>query len=69
MNDVETFYLHRSRIPTALFKSIMEDIDVMLVQYGPMIEHETEEARSRFLSPVSGVLASSLTTNEPKLSP
>jgi hypothetical protein len=53
MNDIETFGLHRSRIPTKLFKLIVEDIDVMLVQYGPPIEHETEVARSRFLSPVS----------------
>jgi hypothetical protein len=51
--DIEFFDLYRSRIPTALFKSIVQDIDVMLVQYGPPINHETEEARSRFLSPVS----------------
>ena len=63
MNDVKTFHLHRSRIPTALFKSIIEDIDVMLVQYGPMIEHQTEEARSRFLSPVSASQFSKLPTN------
>ena len=53
MDDIGTFDLYRSRIPTALFKSIVQDIDVMLVQYGPPIEHSTEEARSRFLSPVS----------------
>ena len=43
-NDIEAFDLRRSRIPTALFKSIVEDIDLMLVQYGPPIEHCTEEA-------------------------
>ena len=53
LHDIEFFDLYRSRIPTALFKSIVQDIDVMLVQYGPPINHETEEARSRFLSPVS----------------
>lgn len=53
MTDIETFYVRRSRMPTALFKSIVEDIDGMLVQYGPPIEHQTEEATSRFLSPVS----------------
>ena len=53
MSDIETFGLHRPRIPTGLFKSIMQDIGVMLVQYGPPIEHEMEEATSRFLSPVS----------------
>jgi hypothetical protein len=53
MNDIEPLGLHRSRIPTKLFKSIVQDIDVMMVQYGPPIEHFTEEARFRFLSPVS----------------
>jgi hypothetical protein len=52
-NDIEIFGLHRSRIPTGLFKLIVEDIDLMLVQYGPPIEHQNEEVRSRFLSPVS----------------
>jgi hypothetical protein len=53
MNDIETFGLHRSRIPTKLFKLIVQNIDVMMVQYGPPIEHYTEDTRSRFLSPVS----------------
>jgi len=64
MKDIATFELHRSRIPTTLFKSIVQDIDIMLVQYGPPIEHETEEARSRFLSPVS---ASQLFIRQSKL--
>lgn len=53
MKDIDIFHLHRSQIPTALFKSIVQDIDIMLLQYGPPIEHETEEASSRFLSSVS----------------
>ena len=53
MTDIEIFHVRRSRMPTALFKSIVEDIDSMLVQYGPPIEHQTEEATSQFLSPVS----------------
>jgi hypothetical protein len=53
MNDIETFGLRRSRIPTGLFKSIVQDIDVMLAQYGPLVEHRTVEATSRLLSPVS----------------
>jgi hypothetical protein len=53
MRDSETFDLHRSWIPTALFKYIVQNIDVMQVQYGPPIQHKTEEARSQFLSPVS----------------
>ena len=35
--------LHRCRISTTLFKSIVQDIDIMLVQYEPPIEHKTEE--------------------------
>jgi hypothetical protein len=53
MKDMEIFHLHRSRIPTALFKQIVQSIDVMLVQYGPPFEHRTKEATSRFVSPVS----------------
>jgi hypothetical protein len=53
MKDIATFELHRSRIPTTLFKSVVQDIDIMLVQYGLPIDHETEEARSRFLCPAS----------------
>ena len=51
--DVPSFDLHRSRIPTALLKDIVTDMDILLVQYGTMIDHTTEEARSRFLAPVS----------------
>ena len=53
MKDIKNFDLHRSRIPTALFKSIVQDINPMMIQYGPPDVHETEETRSRFLSPVS----------------
>jgi hypothetical protein len=52
LRDIETFHLHRARIPTDLFKSIVKDLDVMLMQYGTPPEHLTEEARSRFFSPV-----------------
>ena len=52
LNDIGTFELHRSRIPTRIFKSIVEDMDIMLIQYGPPPEQKTEETRSRFLSPV-----------------
>jgi hypothetical protein len=51
--DIQTFELCRSRIPTELFRSIVQDIDIMQVQYGPPLDHETEQARSQFLSPVS----------------
>ena len=52
LDDIGTFTLHRSRIPTDLFRSIVEDMDVLLVQYGPLSAQNNEEARSRFLSPV-----------------
>jgi hypothetical protein len=53
MNDIDTFGLHCSRIPTQLFKLIVQEIDVMMVQHGPLIEHHIKEVRSQFLSPVS----------------
>jgi hypothetical protein len=56
MKDIATFDLYRSRIPTSLFRAIVQDMDVLLHQYGPPIEHETEEATSRFLAPVRGTL-------------
>jgi hypothetical protein len=52
MNDIATFDLYCSRIPTLLFRSIVQDMDILLSQYGPPVEHETEEATSRFLAPV-----------------
>jgi len=52
LKDIGTFEIHRARIPTDLFQSIVMDLDVMLVQYGPPAEHNNEEARSRFFSPV-----------------
>jgi hypothetical protein len=53
MDDIEIFRLHRSRISTALFKQIVQDIEIMSIQYGPPFKHETEEATLRFISPVS----------------
>ena len=54
--DIPTFDLYRSRIPTALFRSIVQDMDLLLHQYGPPIDHRTEEATSRFLAPVGRIL-------------
>ncbi|KAH9041726.1 hypothetical protein EDB85DRAFT_2139823 [Lactarius pseudohatsudake] len=51
-SDAPSFDLHRSRIPTALFGNIVADIDILLLQYGTLQDHATEEARSRFLAPV-----------------
>lgn len=52
MSDIATLNLCRSRVPTSLFRSIVQDIDVLLPQYGPLIEHETEGVTSRFLAPI-----------------
>ena len=60
MKDAPTFEFNRSRIHTNLFQHIVSDIDMMLVQYGPPHDHATEEARSRFFSPVR--LSNSLIT-------
>jgi len=49
LTDIPTFELHCSCIPTM---SIVMDIDVMLMQYGPLSQNKSEEARSRFFSPV-----------------
>ena len=68
MGDIKSFALHRSRIPTVLFKTIVQDIDTMLMQYGPPIYHQTGEVRSRFLSPVR-CAPLFLTINELKLLP
>ena len=39
--ETQTFELHRSRISTELFKSIVMDMDVTLMQYGPLPDHQT----------------------------
>jgi hypothetical protein len=51
--DMPTFEIHRARIPTSLFKSIVGDLEIVMNQYGEPRDHKNEEARSRFLAPVS----------------
>jgi hypothetical protein len=51
-NDMQTFDIHRARIPTSLFKAIVEDLEVSMKQYGEPNEQVNEEARSRYLAPV-----------------
>ena len=51
-NDCPRYHQPRSRILTALFKEIVKDIDLILLQYGPEQCHRSEEARSKFLAPV-----------------
>ena len=50
--DMKTFKIYRARIPTSLFKEIVEDIDIAMNQYGEPVDHNNEEARSRCLAPV-----------------
>lgn len=50
---MKTFEIHRARIPTFLFKEIVEDIDIAMNQYGEPVDHNNVEARSRCLVPVS----------------
>lgn len=52
LEGIRTFNLYRSRIPTKLFRSIVEDMDVLLTQYGPLPDQMNEETRSCFLAPV-----------------
>jgi hypothetical protein len=51
--DMLTFDIYRARIPNSLFRTIISDIQVMMKQYGDPVCHKNEEARSRFLAPVS----------------
>ncbi|KAH9019018.1 hypothetical protein EDB85DRAFT_2010048 [Lactarius pseudohatsudake] len=50
--DVTLFDLRRSRIPTTLFRDIVRDMDVLLIQYGSPRQHSNEETRSRFFAPI-----------------
>ena len=51
--DMKTFDIHRARIPTSMFKDIVMDLQIAMNQYGEPLDHKNEEARSRFLAPVS----------------
>jgi hypothetical protein len=51
-NDMQTFDIHRARIPTSLFKEIVQDLEVSMKQYGEPNEQVNVEARSRYLAPV-----------------
>ena len=59
--DVPLFDLHRSRIPTTLFKDIVKDMDILFMQFGTLVPtlmqgRLSEDARSRVLAPVSIVI-------------
>jgi len=52
LRDAPTLEMHRARISNALFKDIIGDIEIVMKQYGPPMDHKNEEATSRFLAPV-----------------
>lgn len=51
--DIPTFLMFQTCLSNDLFQKILEDIQIFMFQYRPLPEHETEEARSRFLSAAS----------------
>ena len=53
-----TFTINRARLPLALFKEVVQDIELAMKQYGKPVHHGNEEARSRFLAPVCPTLHS-----------
>jgi len=48
--DIPTFPMFRARLPQPFFVKILEDLELSTFQYRPLAWHDTEEARSRFLS-------------------
>ena len=50
---MKTFEIHRARIPTSMFKEIVNDLDIAMYQYGEPLDHNNVEARSRCFAPVS----------------
>jgi|SRR5579862_5903750 len=50
--DIPSFPVFRARITNDLFHKILEDIREFTFQYRSWEDHETEEARSRYLSAV-----------------
>ncbi|KAI9772380.1 MAG: hypothetical protein M1839_002459 [Geoglossum umbratile] len=48
--DIPTFPIFQARLSNDLFRKILEDIQLFTYQYRPLPLHDTEEARSRFLS-------------------
>lgn len=53
LRDVGLFEVNRARITDELFAKIHDDMCVAVNNYGPPMDHENEEARSRFIAPVS----------------
>lgn len=51
-DDIDTFSMSRARLPDTVFQKILLDLHDLSLQYGSIIQHRNEEARSRFLSAV-----------------
>jgi hypothetical protein len=51
-SDMKAFKIHRARIPTYMFKEIIQDVEIIMTQYGDPAEHQTKEAILRFLATV-----------------
>ena len=50
--DIPFFNMSRARLPNAVFREIVQDLRVFLLQYGPIDRHKNKEARARYLSGV-----------------
>ena len=42
-SDRDSLEMHRARIPNVLFKDIVGDIEIVMKQYGPPMDHKNEE--------------------------
>ncbi|KAF8541859.1 hypothetical protein BDD12DRAFT_775595 [Trichophaea hybrida] len=56
MDDAPTFDLIRPRLPNRIFRRTIEDMNLMLQQYGPPHHHASEQARARFLAPLFNII-------------
>ncbi|KAL4878022.1 hypothetical protein BJY04DRAFT_196918 [Aspergillus karnatakaensis] len=68
-SDMLPLEIFRSRIPNYLFMEILSDVDLAEKQYGPMANHDNEEARSRFIASLFNRIVSlfgSAITNKPE---
>ena len=49
LKDAPTLEMHRALV---LLEDIIRDIEILIKQYGPLMDHQNEEATSRVLAPV-----------------
>lgn len=53
LQDAPTLTMQRARIPDFFFRKIVMDIDGIMMQYGPPMNHKNAEVRYRTLAPAS----------------